>query len=185
MKICIDPGHGGKDPGAVGPKGLNEADVNLSVSERVADGLERLGLSAALTRDSDVFVELPDRCEFANDWAADYFVSVHCNSDGPSAAGIETLYASDKGEALAKPIQETLVAVTDDTDRGLKYRSDLYVLNGTHMPAALVEIGFISHPDTEALLKTSDYQKLVAEAIVAGIAKHLGVSHPMHQEPPK
>jgi N-acetylmuramoyl-L-alanine amidase len=185
MKICIDPGHGGKDPGAVGSNGLHEADVNLTVSKHIATGLEKLGVSAALTRETDVFVELPDRCEFANDWAANYFVSVHCNSDGPSAAGIETLYASANGEALATPIQEMMIAATNDTDRGLKYRSDLYVLNGTRMPAALAEIGFISHPDTEEMLKKDSYQKLVADSITAGIAKHLNLSHPMHKEPLK
>jgi N-acetylmuramoyl-L-alanine amidase len=183
MKICIDPGHGGKDPGAVGPEGLHEADVNLIVSKHIAAGLEKLGLSAALTRETDVFVELPDRCEFANDLAANYFVSVHCNSNGPSAVGIETLYASANGEALATPIQEMMLAATGDTDRGLKYRSDLYVLNGTHMPAVLAEIGFISHPHTESLLKTEDYKKLIADSIVKGIAKHLNLhgksNHPV------
>jgi N-acetylmuramoyl-L-alanine amidase len=180
MKICIDPGHGGKDPGAVGPNGLNEADVNLTVSKHIAAGLERLGLDAALTRETDVFVELSDRCEFANDWAADYFVSVHCNSNGPSAAGIETLYASANGEALATPIQEMMIAATDDTDRGLKYRSDLYVLNGTHMPAVLAEIGFISNPETEGLLNTDHYRRLIADAITGGIAKFLHIAPSNH-----
>jgi N-acetylmuramoyl-L-alanine amidase len=185
MKICIDPGHGGKDPGAVGPTGLNEADINLVVSERIIAGLERLGLSAALTRKTDVYVDLGARCEFANDFGANYFVSVHCNSNGPSAVGIETLYASANGEALAIPIHEMMITVTSDTDRGLKYRSDLYVLNGTHMPAVLAEIGFISNAETEGLLKTDHYRHLIADSIVAGIAKHLNLTHPMHAEPPK
>lgn len=186
MKICVDPGHGGKDPGAVGPNGLNEADVNLEVSKQVASGVEQqLGFSAALTRETDVFIALGARCEFANDYAADYFVSIHCNSNGPSAIGIETLYKSGKGEALAKPIQEMMVKATGDEDRGLKYRSDLYVLSGTNMPAVLAEIGFISNPDTANLLGTDYYRKLVADSIIAGIAKYLKISHPMHEEPLK
>lgn len=179
FKICIDPGHGGADPGAVGPGGLHEADVNLAVSQYIVAGLEqKLGLSAALTRETDATTALSGRCEFANDWGADLFISVHCNSNGPSAIGIETLYKSEKGKALAKPIQEMMIAATDDTDRGLKYRSDLYVLNGTNMPAVLAEIGFISNPETEGLLKTDHYRHLIADSIVAGIAKYLNISHP-------
>ena len=170
MKICIDPGHGGKDPGAVGPNGLYEARVNLDVAEKIVAQLEQLGTSAALTRKRDVFIELSARCEFANDWDADYFVSIHCNSDGPSAVGIETLYKTEDGESLAKPIQELMITATGDKDRGLKYRSDLYVLNATDMAAALAEIGFISNPNCEIMLGTERYRDLIADAIVAGIA---------------
>ena len=181
MKIAVDPGHGGNDSGAVGPSGLKESDTVLLICEQIVRALERAGLETKLTRTCDVFVELGRRCDIANDWCADYFVSVHCNSDGPSAIGIETLYKSSKGEALAKPIQEMMVMVTGDEDRGLKYRSDLYVLNGTEMPAALAETGFISNPETEKLFKGAEYKKIIAQAIVAGILKHLNirpVEHP-------
>lgn len=175
MKICLDPGHGGNDTGALGPTELAESNVVLSISEFVAAGLEKLKLATKLTRKSDVFVELGQRCNIANDWNADYFLSIHCNSNGPSAVGVETLYTSSAGEAWALPIQTMVVEATGDVDRGLKYRSDLYVLNGTSMPAALAEVGFISHPETEKLFKSDQYRKLIADAICVGIAKFLHI----------
>jgi N-acetylmuramoyl-L-alanine amidase len=149
-KICIDPGHGGNDSGALGPSGLEEADVALSISIKLAEGLIERGLNVFLTRTADVFVELADRCEIANDFEADYFLSVHLNSDGATTAGIETLYASSNGKAFAAPIQAALISATGDKDRGLKKRTDLYVLNGTEMPAILTEVGFICNPEFEA-----------------------------------
>lgn len=175
-KICLDAGHGGKDPGAVGPSGLKEAPVALAIVEYVSESLKSIGLSVLLTRTSDVFVELIQRCALANNWGADYFVSVHLNSDGPSAVGIETLYKTENGKKLATPIQEEMLKQTGDTDRGLKLRENLAVLNGTRMPAVLAEVGFISHPATEAKFRTDDYRKLLATSITYGIAKFLDVT---------
>jgi len=173
MKIAIDAGHGGKDPGAVGPSGLAESVVVLEISRVLAGLLEKVGISTFLTRAEEVFVELGVRCERANNWGADYFVSIHCNSNGPDAHGIETLYKSEKGKELAAKVQRALLSVTAERDRGLKHRSDLYVLNGTRMPAILPEIGFISNPETELRLKESSYRELIAMAIYHGILKHL------------
>jgi len=174
MKIAIDAGHGGTDPGAVGSSGLKESVVTLEVARLLDALLEGVGVSSLLTRKEEVYVALGDRCERANDWGANYFVSIHCNSDGSDAVGVETLYKTEKGKALAASIQEALVKATGDRDRGLKYRSDLYVLNGTHMPAVLPEIGFISHPATEKKLEESSYRELVAVALYDGLHKHLG-----------
>jgi len=89
-RIAIDAGHGGHDPGAIGPNGLREKDVTLDIAHRVAPILAReLGISALLTRDSDVFVPLAERTARANAFGADLFVSIHCNaSPDPSAHGI-------------------------------------------------------------------------------------------------
>jgi N-acetylmuramoyl-L-alanine amidase len=170
MKIMIDPGHGGKDPGALGPTGLAESVVVLSVSKMLARALEELEASTQLTRHTEYFVDLGERCDLANEWSADYFVSIHCNSNGSTAVGIETLYKSEQGKVLATPVHKSLVDATLDRDRGLKHRTDLYVLNGTHMPAILCEIGFISHPATETKLAMPEYQDLVASAIAIGLA---------------
>ena len=174
MKICLDPGHGGHDPGAVGPTGLKEAYINLEVSQLLAMQLEARFQTLCLTRSEDIYVELTHRCQIANSWPADIFVSVHCNSDGSSAAGIECLYVSTRGEALSTPIQAELIRATGDVNRGLKYRSDLAVLNGTEMPATLVEIGFISNPDTELLFKEQSYLVIIAKAIAIGIETYFG-----------
>ena len=175
MKVAIDAGHGGYDPGAVGPTGLEESKLVLTISKLVADWLEVMKQEVLLTRESDVFVELEQRCDIANSWGADIFVSVHANSNGSTAVGIETLYTTENGMELARPIQEELIKGTGDTDRGLKERNDLYVLNGTLMPATLTEIGFISHPETESKLRTTNYQGLVAGCITRGIATFLSI----------
>ena len=184
MKVVLDPGHGGNDTGAVGPTGLEEANTVLDLSEQIAIPLQHAGIDIRFTREIDVFVELEDRCAIANVWGADYFVSVHLNSNGSTAVGIETLYKSETGKKLATPVQEILITATGDTNRGLKKRDDLYVLNGTKMPAILVEAGFISHPKTEAKFKTGEYRRTVAHAVAAGILKFLGLSVPPTTPPP-
>lgn len=171
MKICLDAGHGGNDSGAVGQSGLNESDVVLAITKLVEALLLTGDYEVLLTRTEDVYVALDRRCYICNAWQSNYFVSIHCNSDGPTAKGIETLYKTEAGLELAIPIQDALVAITDDIDRSVKKRDDLAVLNGTSCPAILAEVGFISHPETEAKLATDDYKDLIAEAIVLGITQ--------------
>jgi len=183
MKICIDPGHGGKDPGAVGPTGVAEAHVVLDVSLYLETLLRDFALETVLTRRTDVFIELSQRCHIANNAQADFFVSIHANSDGPQAIGIETLYKTAEGKALAELVQRRLIDATEDVDRGVKKRTDLYVLNATVMPAILPEIGFISNPETERELKTDDYQELIAQAIRDGIVEFLQISLPTSPPP--
>lgn len=177
MKIVIDPGHGGKDPGAVGPSGIKEANVNLQVALKVADKLQRAGLSVKLTRTTDVFVDLQPRCGIANSWGADYFVSIHCNSAGtPQAYGTETYCYKfgGKGEILAKAIQAELIAATGRANRGVK-EANFYVLRETNMPAVLTELAFVSNPEEERLLASVAYQEKCALAIAKGIGKFIGV----------
>jgi len=176
IKICLDAGHGGSDPGADGPTGLSEAPVVLEIATMVANDLVGSSFSVMLTRITDEYVSLQHRCDIANEWAANYFVSIHLNSNGPSAVGVETLYKTETGKKLAAKIQEQMLAATKDVDRGLKQRSDLYVLNGTFMPACLAEAGFISHPETEAKFKMLEYKQLVALAIAEGIRKFCNVT---------
>lgn len=171
MKVAVDAGHGGKDSGAVGKKGLRESNVVLAIAKMLAKELTLTNHEVMLVRDSDVFVELGERCAKANAWKADIFVSVHLNSDGPEAKGVETLYKTEKGKVIAGPIQRTLVYTTGDIDRGLKLRNDLAVLNGTNMPAVLVECGFISNPTTEGKLGEVNYQQMIADAICSGIIR--------------
>lgn len=99
-RVVIDPGHGGSDPGAIGPTGLHEAEVNLDVGRRVAERLaERYGVQVILTRDRDVYVPLEDRAAHANDAAVDLFVSIHCNAArNVEARGIAT-FVLDTGSA--------------------------------------------------------------------------------------
>lgn len=90
MKIFIDPGHGGKDPGAVGPTGLLEKDVALSVARRLHGFLVDAGHAAALSRGTDEFLELAERARRCNLWGAHALVSIHCNAaTNPNAEGFE------------------------------------------------------------------------------------------------
>lgn len=106
-KIAIDPGHGGKDPGAIGVSGMREKDVVLDLSRRLARRLKRAGHDVVLTRDADVFLPLPERTMLANAARADLFLSVHANaSENPSASGIETYYLSNGGDPATVRLAE-------------------------------------------------------------------------------
>ncbi|AEE98016.1 N-acetylmuramoyl-L-alanine amidase [Mahella australiensis] len=187
-KIVIDAGHGGKDPGAVGPAGTKEKDIALAVAKKVADYLQEAGVSVKMTRTSDVYLELEDRAKIANSFAADYFVSIHCNAfTSPTACGTETYCykRGGKGEILAKAIQDELIADIGLTDRGVK-EGNFYVLRETNMPAALAEMAFISNPDEEKLLASQGFQDKCALAIAKGIGKvvNVQISIPSKSEQP-
>jgi N-acetylmuramoyl-L-alanine amidase len=177
MRIVIDPGHGGKDPGAIGQKGTKEKDITLKVAITVASLLQQAGIATKLTRTSDVFVELDDRAKIANSFGANYFVSIHCNSaTDRSARGIETYcyqFGGD-GEKLAQSIQDELIKATGLTDRGVK-AANFAVLRETKMPAVLTELAFISNPEEEKLLADTEFQDKCAMAIAKGIGKVIGV----------
>ena len=184
MRIVIDPGHGGYDPGAIGPAGLLEKQVTLAVSLKLADKLRHAGVEAVLTRTSDsvpwpanVNRDLAARCEIANRAGADFFISIHCNSAAdPSARGTET-YAykpGGRGEQLARAVQEELIKACGLANRGIKF-ANYYVLRRTDMPAVLTELAFISNPEEERLLGSPDYQEKCATAIARGIGKVIGV----------
>lgn len=179
-KIVIDAGHGGKDPGAIGPAGTKEKDVALAIAKKVAALLKSAGIDAQLTRDSDVFVELNTRANKANAAKANYFVSIHCNSaTSPQAHGTETYcYAKGaEGEKLAANVQRALIKELKLADRGVK-TANYAVLRETRMPAILVELAFISNPKEEALLRNELFQDLAAKAIAEGICEYLNIKLP-------
>lgn len=169
VKVVIDPGHGGSDPGAIG-FGRYEKDIALSISKKINANLKTLGFQTVMTRSTDVYIPLAQRYQIANNNNADLFVSVHLNSASESAYGIETLYKNSK--TFASNIQTEMISATGARDRGLKHRSDLAVLNGTKMSAALVETGFISNSTESAKLATGSYQDTLAASISKGIAKY-------------
>lgn len=177
-KICIDPGHGGKDPGA-STQGVNEKDIVLNVSTILKQLLERQGLKVIMTRKNDLFVELKERCNIANGEKADVFVSIHCNSaENKSAYGFEIYHSqgSINGQKLAADIE---LSVNENkslirADRGIK-TANFTVLTGTNMPAVLVELAFISNDIDREILKTK--QNEFAKAICKGICNYLGISN--------
>ncbi|MGI6269141.1 MAG: N-acetylmuramoyl-L-alanine amidase [Candidatus Howiella sp.] len=178
MLIYIDPGHGGRDAGAVGGN-VNEKDLALEISKKLAGNLEASGVKAELTRTSDADITLANRCASANGANADCFVSIHLNSNsGTPATGIETLVYStgSKAYSLAQTVQTAIVQTTGATDRGVKLRPGLYVLKATNMPAILVETGFINNDADRARLCDPAYQTALAAAIAKGVCDWAGVA---------
>lgn len=175
MRICIDPGHGGPDPGAT-YAGVNEKDVNLNIAKLAAVLLQGRGHFADLTRQGDVSMTLSDRVAKADILKADLFVSIHCNAAASSKAhGVETWrYAnSGRGLCLAYDVHDKVVAVTGARNRGVKGTTSLYVLKFTRMPAILIECGFLSNGMERELLAAEPYQQSIAGAIAEGIDTYI------------
>lgn len=176
MLIVIDSGHGGSDPGAIGPTGLKEKDVNLILSKKLGELLIKNNIDVMYTRTNDVFIGLTQRTQLANNTNADYYISIHCNAASTNAKGTETFAypSSAKGEQLAKAIQQSLVSMTGSIDRGVKF-ANFTVLRETNMPAVLVEVAFISNPEEETLLRDDAFLNKIVIGIANGILSFLGI----------
>lgn len=174
--IVIDPGHGGFDPGAIGSSGLKEKDVNLDVARRTKKLLINAGYNVFMTREKDVFISLKDRVDRSNELKAIVFVSIHNNSSNSSySEGTETYIAPDKvteSKLLADLLQKKMLADLKRLDRGTKL-DNFYVIKHTDMPAALVEIAFLSNPHEESLLENDLFKEKAARAIADGIIAYI------------
>lgn len=184
MRICLDPGHDGViDPGAVGQCGTFESDIALTVCQCAKEFLEAQGHQVMLTRsapDADMN-ELEVRTALAQEWGADLFISVHCNSfSDPDAHGTEiwTTRGQDDSDPLATAIFDEirnnfpqLAARTDMSDGDVDKEAGFAVLKGG-MPSTLIELAFISNPEEEMMLSNPSYQKLFGYAIASGIQRY-------------
>lgn len=171
--VIVDPGHGGKDPGAIA-NGLQEKDVILPISQRLAQILEQNGVQVVMTRDSDYFVGLQGRVDIAERVNADLFVSIHANSlpTRPDISGLETYYF-DSGYDLAVTIHNTMLRnVPNLRDRRVR-KARFYVLRKSSMPSVLVETGFLTGQQDAPRLGTAAYQNQLAEAIAEGILLYI------------
>jgi N-acetylmuramoyl-L-alanine amidase len=172
--VMIDPGHGGGDPGAVGIGGLREKDIVLSISQQVASLLEQESIQAILTRADDRGLELSTRVQLAQRANANYFVSIHANSLNMSRSdvnGVETFYYNS-GRELAQSIQNSIMQNVDMNNRGVK-QANFYVLRNTSMPAALVEVGFVTGREDAAKLNDAGFRTTMAGAIARGIVQNV------------
>ena len=173
--VAIDPGHGGPDPGAIGPSGLREADIVLDISRRVRDLLVRDGLRVMMIREADVTVELADRPRLARDAGASIYVSVHANANGRATVnGSETYYLTPQSLVLAQMIQDELGIVLRLPSRGIK-TGNFLVLRDSGIPSVLVESAFISNADDEARLRDGAFRQALAAAIHRGITRFLAI----------
>ena len=172
--VMIDPGHGGKDPGAIGIGGLREKDVILPISQKVAEILRKNGVNAVLTRNTDYFVSLQGRVVLSERRDADLFVSIHANSLGlsrPDINGLEVYYYNS-GKGLADTVRRSITQKVKIKDRGIR-QARFYVLRKTSMPAILVETGYVTGRDDAANLSQTSYRNQMAEGIADGILRYL------------
>ena len=196
--VVLDPGHGGKDPGATNPLGT-EAMYNLKLAGMVKKQLEAKGFKVVMTRSTNEYLTLQERVEFANAIKENaVYVSIHFNSGGSSARGIETFTLSPPGVphydhdfkaadlqtragnehdsaniALATSVHGSILRRlgTNTLDRGIK-RARFSVLSGVRHPAILLEGGFLSHPYEARLIEKEAYQNALASGLVDAIGKY-------------
>ncbi|MBE6008774.1 MAG: N-acetylmuramoyl-L-alanine amidase [Lachnospiraceae bacterium] len=170
-RVCVDAGHGGKDSGAVNGT-IYEKDIALDIALRFGGLLKGRGYEVMFTRRDDTFVSLDDRVSIANGSDADIFISIHTNSAlNKEANGTETL-AFDKDERLGVVLHKYMIKDLGLKDRGVKQRKDLAVLNGTKMPAVLVETAFLSNESEKSLLMEAAKREMIAEALLKGVEEY-------------
>jgi len=194
--ICLDAGHGGRDPGNQA-SGRQEKDLTMRLAAELRDQLQRAGFKVVFSRTTDKFIELSDRPAIARKRGADLFISLHFNGAGSRAAeGSEVFcmtpagaastnargegsgaraYAGNRNNAknllLAYQIQKSLVRTLSSEDRGVR-RARFEVLREATMPAVLIEAGFLSHPVEGKKIFTVEYRRQMARAIVTGIQSY-------------
>lgn len=169
--IVIDPGHGGFDRGGVPGQRISEKDKTLDVAQRLRQILQDEGYRVILTRDSDVFVSLPERMAIANSHRGATFVSIHFNcAPRLGANGIETYYYRRDSASLAASIHRNVVAAAPTENRGIRRRG-FFVLRKTAIPSVLVECGFLTNPTEGRLVQAGSYRQQLARAIARGIQR--------------
>ena len=194
--IVLDPGHGGKDPGAQSQIfGLKEKELNLDIAKRVKRKLEIFGYKVTLTREKDRYLSLRERTAIAERRKADLFISIHFNASSTKTAnGVETYCLAPVGQPSSNEVksqanyqtrypgnqkdcwnilcayyvQSTLVRTLGAVDRGVK-RARFSVLRTATMPSILVEVGYITNAQEVKKIKTEAYRQKVAQSIANGV----------------
>lgn len=190
IRIFIDQGHNPRNPNAgAEANGVREQDINYEVGKELEQFLKSNGnFDVELSRTTpetqlgsnqagSSTASLRARVQAANQWGADYFISLHCNANpNPRANGSEAYVYQREGEAypLAENILEEMTAATGLRNRGVMINPALYVLRKTSMPAVLVEMGFITNEAEANLLETRP--DLFAEGIYRGILMYFGLT---------
>lgn len=200
-RILIDPGHGGRDPGAIGPGGLMEKEVVLDISIRLAWHLRAQGYAVSMTRTKDEAVALSNRARLAEEKEADLLISVHVNALPVNARPfVETFYfqprqrhryrrhyapaqweaklqTADRSRRLAEQVQQAVLAEVrahnpEVFDNGVRTRG-FRVLRSVSIPAVLAELTVLTVPEEESRLRDDAYRGRLAEALAAGVQAYL------------
>ena len=189
-RLVIDPGHGGKDPGAVSSY-IIEKEFNFDFSLALRDYLKKYYLvDILMTRETDEDIKLDDRAQMANAWNADFFFSVHSNAFNGVASGYEDFIFNgevcDDNVRIRREIHPYIAGVWEGAgrpNRGMK-KADFRVLRNTKMPAMLVEMGFLDNKEDAALLNNEDFFIRLVEQTGEGIAAALGLPPLLGMEGP-
>lgn len=198
--ICIDPGHGGVDPGAVSIRGTMEDEINLKIALKLKRFIEGSGGIVVMTREEDIGLysenaeslrqmkreDLAKRKEIVEENEIEIFISIHLNSfTNNKYFGAQTFYREGfkEGEELSIKIQSELKNVlNEDNKRQAQKRDNIYLLNEINIPSTLVECGFLSNPEEDRLLNEDQYQEKIAWAIYTGLLNYFSEQELENQE---
>jgi N-acetylmuramoyl-L-alanine amidase len=172
VHIVVDPGHGGKDPGAQGRSPIPEKVIVLDIAQEVAQRLRAQGARITMTRDSDRFIELDSRAAVADRTRADLFVSIHADSAKRASASGVTVYISRGASAASRRAAQRIANAVERA--GVEFRgiqsAGFRVLVAHARPAVLIECGFLTNRAEAQRLSTAAYREDLASAIADGIA---------------
>jgi len=187
----LQSAHGGSDPGKIGVHKEKEKDINLKISLKVRDKMEKENIQVVMTREKDQDLadedsqnrkiqDLKKRCEIIHQTQPDCVVSIHQNSyPDENIKGAQVFYYEDsqEGKHLGEIMQKNLVEGLDENNhRQAKGNKSYYLLKKTDATLVIVECGFISNSEESALLSSEKYQEQVAQSIVKGIKEYLETS---------
>ena len=188
--IFLDPGHGGEDGGAISVTGVQESGINLEISLRLRDLLRFCGQRVAMTREGDYAIyddgcttiaqkkssDLRNRAALLNQNPGAILISIHQNQFPEAQYHGAQVFSNRKDEssALAVLMQDTLRAGLDpENNRQAKTTNGVYLLEHIENTAILIECGFLSNREEEAMLREEEYQKRIADTICAGLLEYL------------
>ncbi|MDF2667735.1 MAG: hypothetical protein K0R67_41 [Paenibacillus sp.] len=172
-KVVIDAGHGGSDPGAIAPSSRHEKEFTLAMEQKVIGLLKQMpDIEVYETRSDDTYPTLQERVDLANKLDAGLFISIHANKfSNPSVNGTETYYNRNDSIDFAKLVHQKMMDVSGLADRGVR-NGDFKVIRETKMPAVLLEVGYLSNKNDEALLFSEEFQNRIAGAIADAVKQY-------------
>ena len=186
--VCVDPGHGGTDPGKVGINGQLEKDINLAIAKKLKTYLEASDVTVVLTRYNDMglyssgdahkkMADMRKRCQLIEEVKPDLVISIHQNSYHEEAIrGGQVFYykTSVRGKKLAQILQERFDYVLGDANkRQAKANDNYYLLLHVKEPIIIAECGFLSNWEEAEKLETKEYQDRLAWTLHMGIMEYL------------
>ncbi len=199
LTVVIDPGHGGRDGGAVGNYGAVEKDINLELSKSLGDLFNKSGARVIYTRETDISLgadevkkgesfkrrDMSERRAVRDENDADLFISIHMNKfTDPVYSGAQVFYNSSdkKSRLMAKNIQSEIRSIADPSNNreAKDSKNNIYLLNDSKIPSVLIECGFLSNYDEELRLLDGEYREKLAFAIYSGVLKYLNETKELH-----